>query len=382
MTGSWLTLAMFMVGGLSACRPAVEEINLFAEGTCVLPEVVPCDDCLLLDLATRMGTEGERPGFLVDSWGVTDIVLDGQGRYWLGQEDHVKVYDSVGEFVTSLGRGGEGPMEFRSVHPFYVGPSGNIAVFDPLNARISLINPNFSLSREIVIPAFTRGMAGLTDDRYVFSAWMPTGEAAGHPIHLLAGEQVVSSFGTSHNDPNQEPLDPFTADRILATSMSEHVYAAHQAEYAVEAWTPDGTRVGRLSGPTLDDGQRGPPGPWSRDNPPWHGVRDIHVDQDDRVWVLLEYRKSDWLTGVVETIQPDGTVGLHLVDGPQRIYRFRIDVIDTKTCSVDASQWIDLTNVVASFVRGRDRVAVSELVYGRLGDPIVNIWEIALESLN
>ncbi len=69
---------------------------------------------------------------------------------------------------------------------------------------------------------------------------------------------------------------------------------------------------------------------------------------------------------------------LRLSDGPQRVYRFRVDVVDPSACRVVASQWLDHTDTFGEFVAGGDGIAVSELVHGEAGDPLVNIWSMVL----
>lgn len=144
----------------------------------------------------------------------------------------------------------------------------------------------------------------------------------------------------------------------------------------VSAWRQDGSRIGRFAGPPLGNGPLR--GGWSDDNPPGHHVRDVRVDAENRVWILLEFRRPDWREGVVERVMSNGDVQLRLADGPQQVYRFRVDVVDPRTCTALASQWLDHTDTFGEFVGGGDGVAVSELVHGEAGDPLVNIWSMVL----
>lgn len=67
-------------------------------------------------------------------------VDDDQNVYILdGQASHVRVYDSAGTYVATLGRRGEGPGEFQV--PIGIAISrGRVLVRDPANARVQLFH--------------------------------------------------------------------------------------------------------------------------------------------------------------------------------------------------------------------------------------------------
>lgn len=67
-----------------------------------------------------------------------------------------------------------------------------------------------------------------------------------------------------------------------------------------------------------------------------------------------------------------------MADGPQRVYRLRMDVVDPSNCEMRASQWLDRTDTFGEFVAGGDGIAVSEFVHGEAGDPLASIWSLAL----
>lgn len=77
------------------------------------------------------------------------------------------------EFVATVGRVGEGPMEFGRVHPFHLDGEGHVHVNDLLR-RISVIGENFELVREMrfAYPGIT--MAPLDDGvRHLSAAAIP-----------------------------------------------------------------------------------------------------------------------------------------------------------------------------------------------------------------
>ena len=76
--------------------------------------------------------------------------------------------------------------------------------------------------------------------------------------------------------------------------------------------------------------------------------------------------------------RPDGVRSLELPwDNPAALYRSRLDVFDPVACTLLVSRWFDGEGVLSGFVDGAT-VAVSELFYGDLGDPLINLWDVEL----
>lgn len=101
-----------------------------------------------IQVGTLEGSENDVFGMIRDvAIGPKDevFVLD-------DQQVRVKVYSGVGEFLTSFGRRGEGPGEFRIPVSISVGVDGSVFVLDPGNLRISvfhLADSEYELEREI-----------------------------------------------------------------------------------------------------------------------------------------------------------------------------------------------------------------------------------------
>ena len=366
--------------GVQACD-SPSGLGSFPAGTCVIPTVDTRDDRLRYVHAAALGSEGidSGPGYLIPATTISHIVRDSRGRYWVGQDQEVKVFDLEGEFVATVGRAGEGPLEFGRAHPFHVDNSGHVHVFDQFNNRVSVIGEDFQIVRDSRVPSAPLAMAPLdpNDDRYVFAAWIPSPQSAGFPLHIVDGGELVQSFGIVPG--HDTVLDRYVADKRLSTHGSSDVFSAPYWDYTIQAWVQDGSRSGKLEGPTLDDGQRGPPGRFTLDNPPWNRIRDIKVDALGRVWVIVQIRQPDWTDHAAERISPSGVVSLEIPrDDPAALYRSRVDVLDPADCRVVASRWFDNRGVLSGFVDGAE-IAVSEFYYGPLGDPLLDIWDVAMQ---
>ena len=368
--------------GMSACQPAEivgdRGVGSFQAGTCVLPAVTPMADRISLRRTARLGFNTEEGTFLVESPTMGNIVRDHRGRYWIGQAEEMKVFGPTGAFLTAVGRGGDGPLEFRRAMPIHVDANGGVHVLDPLNMRISRIDDDLILIDEQRLPGFTWDAAPIKDGiAYAIAAWIPTADRIGLPLHVLGTRDVSASFGKNPARRTQEPIDQSSIELALSTdSSSGLVFTIPQWEYKIEAWRSSGQLAGTVEGPNLDDGRRGPAGSWSFDNPPWNGIVDIKHDAMGLLWVIVRARATDWHQHATEMILPDGAVVLDWPDNDRTlIYRSRLDVIEPETCAIKASQWFDGQGLLLGFVDGAPPMAVSELVYEGGFIPIINIWQ-------
>ncbi|MDE2874125.1 MAG: 6-bladed beta-propeller [Gemmatimonadota bacterium] len=376
-----------------ACDPDRGESNAgagtgsFALATCELPAVADCEGCLDFELAHRLGETGDDPGFLVGVTSMLRVVRDPRGRYWIGQGEEIKVFDADGAFVAKVGRAGEGPLEFSAVRLIGVDSNGRVHVLDNRNKRVTALNADFTLADETSVPGgFVRDMVmpsreTSTSGRYVLQTWISSLDRVGLALHRLGADgRIVSSFGPRPTSASG-PMTPMLMRRELALHSNDTVLSASLSNYVVEAWASDNSRVGKLSGPDLDDGLRREPGrSTTLDHPPWNRLRDIHIDQEGRLWVMLFYRRTDWEDLVIEKARPTGELYLEYLQGPGSVFRTRVEVIDIQACAVRASGWFDHP-VVGYFLMDDTEsgtVAITSLTYSPVGEPFVEVWDIGM----
>ncbi len=74
---------------------------------------------------------------------LTSIAVDDSRRVYVldDQAQHVRVYDSEGVYLETLGRQGEGPGEFTRAESIAMLPDGRLAVRDPGNLRVQVFGP-------------------------------------------------------------------------------------------------------------------------------------------------------------------------------------------------------------------------------------------------
>ena len=339
MKGSF-TLSTAFLAALSGCAEEVREPDSFYGDGCILDmEAAPCDDCIEFAHVTQLGSDQLGPGFLIDTGTLENVVRDGQGNYWVGQERQIKVFDADGAFLRAVGRGGDGPMEFGRAAPMHADASGRVHVFDTDNLRISLIDEAFTLVEEKKLPTRVSAKAPLNDgDRYVVQASTEEPGRTGRPLHIIDGSGILKLFGEKEPD---EGFSLGSIDLRLAGGPEGRVFAAHPVKYMIEAWSQEGTRVGALRGePQLNTEEASLQEPPSPDNPPPSGIFDIHADSDGLLWLSLLILRPDWLQHIMW--EPSGGVSSEVPpDIITRIYQPRLDVIDLATCTLVASQLHD-----------------------------------------
>jgi hypothetical protein len=108
-----------------------------------------CPSCTIEQkLLARFGSPNDtiQPGVF------SSIVRDSRGRHFVPSNGSnvVIVYDSLGRFLTTVGRPGQGPGEFESIGSIVVGPKDTLYVFD--NGDYSVFSPDFKLIRTAALP--------------------------------------------------------------------------------------------------------------------------------------------------------------------------------------------------------------------------------------
>lgn len=90
---------------------------------------------------------------------VRDVAVDGRGYLYVldTQEATIRVFDTLGTVVRSIGRRGQGPAEFSAPSGLAFGPKGNLYVYDPRARRVTLFDTAGTLLETYVIPISSWG---------------------------------------------------------------------------------------------------------------------------------------------------------------------------------------------------------------------------------
>ena len=291
-----------------------------------------CTTCARLEeLAVLGDTVGD--GFIQRSRVVT---RDSLGRYWIGQGESLKVYDSAGRFLREVGRAGQGPLEFGRVAFVHADSDGRVHVLDPRNTRESVFDANFALVEEQRLPGRVASLfsaAALNGD-YIANAVVTSAEMIRLPLHLIRGEEVVRSFGMSDAT---GPHDAMRSLRILAARSDGVIAAAQRFAYTVEVWDSRGSRLVEFHHEVSLNEVEVKQVPYNlTDHPMPHEVMAVRFDDADRLWVLFRMVRDGWERHYEPREFPGGLVGVRRRPDStlDSIYESRLDVIDLQSGTV------------------------------------------------
>lgn len=330
-----------------------------------------CLDCIKLERLVTLGdTAG--PGYIEVTRAAT---VDSLGRFWLGQEEFIKVFTPDGRYLRQVGRKGKGPAEFELAWPVYTDGAGRVHIIDNGNSRESVFAGDFTLLREQRLPPFDfRSPVPLGDDStYAVSGWLSTVEGLGHPVHVLRGGDVVRSFG---NSDSLAATNPFIMERLLAADAAGRVFTAPRFEYEIIAWTQSGRRVVGYSGPQLNEGTV-QWAPYNRDDNPIPSELVSLRLHDDKLWVVSWRVQRDWRDKVEDRLYPNGMVGLRNKPGItfDSLLATRIEVVDLEARRIVARA--DLPELFTGFIG--EGVLLQNLESDD-GTPRVAVWMVRLQE--
>ena len=319
-----------------------------------------CVSCIELALETTVGdTEG--PGVIEESQFVGSDQL---GRFWVTQRDYLAVFDSDGTFVAKVGQRGKGPLEFTNPLAILGNDQGEIAIFDPGNSRVTMVDTSFQLVRELSVPIVASSVLALPGrDRYLLTGVVPAEASMVQPLHILEGSRITRSFGRTEDS-------GFIGDmKRLAADDRGRVFAADMYAYRVDAWTVDGQLISQFERPGLwtppEHGQPAPPTPADPDLPSLLAA--IQVSGDRYLWVVSWVPQED----AREHLYQKGRI-LDFDDW-NAVYDSVIEIIDVDTGLIIART--RHPEVIGGFLAGG-------FAHGPLpmedGTPRIAIWRVAL----
>jgi hypothetical protein len=334
-----------------------------------------CTSCIRVNHVVTLGTDSAQ-GFLEDNGSIDYVVQDRTARYWVGQRTTIKVFASDGRFLRTVGRRGQGPLEFELAQPLWVDSVGMVHVVDPRLGRETVIGPDFARQSDRTIPVAFDAVAPLPGEghRYVISKWATTPEQLGLPLHIISGSEILTSFGLGPQPSGTSEVTRTGSPRLVTTSPAGHIFAANISEYQIEVFTDSGLRTAGFELPNLNT-EAGRPGPWALDNPPRNLVSDIAVHDAHRLWVVTRHRRPNWRDFVVERLSADGVPYLEPKDREiASVFRSRVDLLDLNRSAIAAGTWFD-----GWLLRFVEPGVVLGLSYDKNGAPLLNVLQLDVD---
>lgn len=226
-----------LCGGVQAVAQEVHHV----------PDRPRCAECRIALTEVRAIGTADGPGMIDWRGGQAFAALDSRGRVYLrgNFSTRIKVYDGEGRYLTTIGREGEGPGEFKGVNGIAVGPADSLHVFDALTMRLSVFGPDHQFARSVQVEIQASGFDPLIvpwdPGHYFMTSHMRTADLIGWPIHRVRRDgRRVESFGSKTGE--FRPSEPYSGLRIIGDAGGGSLWSARLAHYTVERVLPGVTR--------------------------------------------------------------------------------------------------------------------------------------------
>ncbi len=290
-----------------------------------LSGVPTCSDCRIrFDTVVTVG------GASAGSASVTQyatVAVDHYGRVLVASgvvAPEISVFDSTGSFERTIGRGGDGPGEYRFITHLDVSENF-LHVFDAGRGR-TLLDEDFDVVRTDQFQGQVYSSAVPSGDELLLAAVVPSADGVGHPYHRLGPDGDISSFGYDGSVfAGGHPV------RVVAASGNV-MWVAEQESNALTRLMLDG----ELSTHELRVARRVD---WfDRENPstpswPRSLVRAVRLDEQG-LWVLGHVPDPKWTERYTESVPiPD--------DPPSEIFDGWLELLDPTDGSTFASVRLD-----------------------------------------
>ena len=158
---------------------------------------VVCPECVITidTVVTLGGLNGEGMAAIDLS---STVAIDARERMLVTniRQPRIYVFDMDGRFLRTVGRRGEGPGEYGWISHVNVGPR-YIHVFE-YDGR-TLLDHDFEFVRRDRFPGQVRQAFVMDSEVVAFSSWIPSPDAAGYTLHLLAPSGEMESRGLSQH---------------------------------------------------------------------------------------------------------------------------------------------------------------------------------------
>jgi hypothetical protein len=250
---------------------------------------------------------GAIPGF------PSSVTIDPLGRYLVQffQGELPVVFNSRGEYVSTLGRKGAGPGEFMQPQKAFVTPGDSLVIIDFHTARATVLDKSLAPIRSIALPPWQVRNLLVFDwpTRVVVNSTVRTPDRFGLPLHVMGFDGQVASIRQSFGSLNAGDITPQQQRQLyytLAPADPGAVWAAERYRYRISKWAEDGSLQLTLTrNPEWFEGESdglgsGPTKAPSPDN------RAIMRDSAGRLWVFTLIAAPDWREAWKDVPPPAG----------------------------------------------------------------------------
>lgn len=341
---------LFAVTGLLLTSAGTAQTRELRQGSCV------CD--IVLRKTATLGEEG--PG-AVGTFLTGARSSDGLFHVVSLEEPYVvKVFSPEGDYMHSIGRRGEGPLEFQLIRQV-IASGDSVLLFDR-TGRVEVVSSNGTRRHGYRVPRLIG--AAVTNSGLVINSDVRTAHQVGIPLHLVRDGEIVRSFGSVDGAFRQDTRWP--GWRRITRGGPNGVWTTALTQYKLEHWTLDGrlrqayTRTAYSFDPTARIGDP--------DAPPPAVIADIEMRGHPTLFVLVTVPDRSWRDGLRrDRSHPDGP--RWVIDDFHAYFDTVIELVDVDRGLVLATKRVD--EYIPRFLDS-SHVALSRIT----DQAAIEIWEV------
>ena len=287
-----------------------------------LSDITLCERCTLsATVIARLGeTEGEG---IIESY-AAQVRFDPRTRnyalFHVGGS-RLLLFDSLGRFVRSVGRGGPGPGELGGIVDAQLSRS-RIVVLDRAGPSLLTMTPTGDVISEARL-ALRRGRFRVVSDSTVVVAAMDRSPAAaGYPLHLVDLHSGVPSRHFGSKDGQWSVTDRYASNPLIGISNGATVWEGTGVPFLFEEWSLNGdlqrtvTARGRWFAAEASK---------EADGAPPTVLETFGIDDQDRLWTITLVPDPRW-----HDAPRAGREGYVAAQDFGRFFDARIDVYDLR----------------------------------------------------
>jgi hypothetical protein len=262
-----------------------------------------CQTCTVE--VTPLLTLGDEAGPGIIEHSESRAVRDSRGRSFVvgSYSTEIKVFDSTGTYLRSIGRQGSGPAEFEGIARVIIEANDTVFVLDNMLNRYSVISPELEFMRSGPLP-FPPELQSirLADGSFVMNVPLHTPDRIGQPLHLGGTDGLIAkSFGSATGE--YRPGIEYSDRRAIAVAGAQSVWSARRNQYSIEEIDVRTANVVRsLSRYVPWFPPRDRPTPPSGPDPaaPEPTIMNVRQDRAGLLWLLIAVPDPEWRRAVTE----------------------------------------------------------------------------------
>ncbi len=268
---------------------------------------------------------------------------DSKGRIWVFGGGLPQVFDENGRYLSTLGRDGGGPGEFRIASDLIVMPGDSIGIIDLPAARLSVLDGSLKFVRSISLPLRLKSpIVKRWPDSVIMTGHAGTPASAGWPLHLVSfrGEtaRIVKSFGPGRGD--IRPGQMLEINHRLARVDNGRFLSFAEVEYSGFVWDWSGTLKSTLSRRPAWFEKRTNLGVGTPKVAPPPGVSAVWVGDDELVWVATRSAAQKWQSAWSRVSPFSRDVSAQAIEW-DRLFESHIEVLDGAQQRLISGQKLD-----------------------------------------